>query len=171
MKTKEVKKLNGVDDLRKFARKGGAVDSGRRDDIGGSRSHEEDELEKACVEWFRWQYASNPMLQRLLIHVPNEGRLAGGRREGGLRKAMGVVAGVADLLLLVGKDEQSAMSGNNAISGWGGYLGIELKTERGRQSESQQAWEEAVIGIGGGDYVIVRSLEDFQEVVKRWLGK
>ena len=68
-------------------------------------------------------------------------------------KAEGVTSGVADLLLLV------------ARHGFHG-LCIEVKTLVGRQSENQKAWQK-VIEAQGYKYEIVRSLDDFAELV-RW---
>lgn len=111
---------------------------------------EEHRLQVACVRWFRLQY---PGMAKSLIAVPN-----GGRRDevtGAKLKAEGVVAGVADLLLLEAR---------------GGYAGlaIEMKTEKGRQSRSQEEWQRYITGRGW-DYVVVRSLEQFMAVVKDYL--
>ena len=83
-------------------------------------SEEEHDLQCACVEWFRWQY---PHLRLNLFAVPNGG--ARSKRTAGKLKAEGVVAGVSDLILLVRR------------GGYGGLL-IEMKREKGRQSESQK---------------------------------
>ena len=75
----------------------------------------EHQLQCACVRWFRYAHAD---LSPLLFAVPN-----GGRRDhitGARLKAEGVVAGVADLLLLVPSQQHHALC-------------IEMKTAKGRQ--------------------------------------
>lgn len=67
---------------------------------------------------------------------------------GAILKAIGMVAGVADLTLL---------TANGAVF-------IELKTETGKQSQAQKEWEQKVRGFGY-EYHIVRTLEEFQELI------
>jgi hypothetical protein len=69
-------------------------------------------------------------------------------------KAMGMVAGVSDTVLL-----------------WQGkaYL-IEFKVEKGRQSEVQKEWQRKVEGHGF-EYRIIRSLEEFKEFINEILHK
>lgn len=109
---------------------------------------EEHRIQTACVRWFRLKY---PHLFARLFAVPN-----GGRRDGvtGARlKAEGVLAGVADLILLVPN------AGYHALL-------IEMKTPKGRQSESQKAWQQEVCAEGEYKYVVCRSLDDFIREVK-----
>lgn len=111
-------------------------------------SDEEHRIQTACVRWFRLKY---PHLSPRLFAVPN-----GGRRDGvtGARlKAEGVLAGVADLILLVPN------AGYHALL-------IEMKTPKGRQSESQKAWQQEVCAEGEYKYVVCRSLDDFIREVK-----
>lgn len=109
--------------------------------------HVESNTQIACVRWFRYQY---PKLRKLLFAVPNGG--ARDRVTGAILKAEGVVAGVADLLLLVPR---------------GGYHGlcIEMKTRTGRQSKSQKEWQQEV-EAQGYRYVVCRSEIDFRNAVK-----
>lgn len=51
-----------------------------------------------CVSWFRLKY---PAIGKLLFAVPNGG--ARSRTEAAIMKAEGVTAGVADLILLIGR--------------------------------------------------------------------
>jgi hypothetical protein len=60
-----------------------------------------------------------------LYHTPNGG--SRGKREAGILKAMGVKAGVSDLFLPI------------MASGKGG-LWIEMKADKGRESEEQLKW-------------------------------
>ncbi len=120
----------------------------------GSRKKQDDEehrIQTAMVNWFRLQY---PKMRHNLFAVPN-----GGRRDavsGARLKAEGVLAGVADLILL-------------KSNRFYGALLIETKTRTGKQRESQKEWE-AKITADGYKYVIVRSLDDFMKEVKSYLG-
>lgn len=114
-------------------------------------SDEEHRIQTACVRWFRLKY---PHLSPRLFAVPN-----GGRRDGvtGARlKADGVLAGVADLILLVPN------AGYHALL-------IEMKTPKGRQSDSQRAWQQEVCAEGEYKYVVCRSLDDFIREVDVYL--
>lgn len=111
---------------------------------------EEHRIQTAMIGWFRMQY---PKMQHNLFAVPN-----GGRRDaitGAILKAEGVLAGVADLILL--------KSNRNY-----GALLIETKTRKGKQRDSQKEWE-SKITKDGYKYVIVRSLDDFMREVKSYL--
>lgn len=82
--------------------------------------HEEDDLQRACVCWFDLQY---PQYRLRLHHSPN-----GGKRnaiEAAKFKQMGVRAGFPDLLLLISNKYYP-------------FMGIELKTKTGRQSDYQK---------------------------------
>ena len=65
-------------------------------------------------------------------------------------KAMGVVAGVSDMIYL---------SDTGAVF-------LEFKDERGRQSLSQKWWQGVVEAVGY-KYVVIRSVEDFQRVLSQ----
>ena len=101
---------------------------------------EEHRIQCACVRWFSLQY---PRLHGRLFAVPN-----GGRRDATTAaklKAEGVVAGVADLIL------------------------IEMKTLKGRQRDSQKQWQNIVCADGEYKYVVCRSFDDFQREVDDYL--
>ena len=111
----------------------------------------EHRIQQACVTWFNLQY---PHLRGRLFAVPN-----GGRRDavtGAKLKAEGVVAGVADLILLVT---------NKAY----GALLIEMKKPGGIQSAAQRQWQGIVTTNGEYKYVICRSLDDFAREVRDFL--
>ena len=116
-------------------------------------SHDESLLQRACVAWFRAVY---PERELVLFAVPN----GGGRRqrEAAIMKGEGVTAGVADLILL------------EARGGYGA-LCIEMKTTRkeSRQRDSQKAWQ-AAAERAGNKYVIVRTEDEFKEVVAWYMG-
>ena len=114
------------------------------------RNHTESQLQKSCVMWFRLQY---PKLRSLLFAVPNGG--ARSAVTGAILKAEGVLAGVADLLLLVPSREYHGLC-------------IEMKTAKGRQSTTQKQWERAVT-LQGYKYIVCRSFADFVEQIKGYL--
>lgn len=112
--------------------------------------YDESKLQQTCVKWFNYQYME---LRGCLFAVPN-----GGARDavtGRILKMEGVVAGVADLILLVPNKHHHALL-------------IEMKTEKGRQSASQREWQEKVEPFGY-KYVICRSLKDFMKTIKDYL--
>ncbi len=111
---------------------------------------EEHKLQVSMINWFRLQY---PSMRHNLFAIPNGGRrdAATGRR----LKDEGVLAGVSDLILL---------KSNRCY----GALLIETKTRKGVQRESQKEWE-SKITADGYKYVIVRSLDEFIEVVTDYL--
>ena len=112
--------------------------------------HAESQLQKACIFWFRYRYSR---LSKLCFAIPNGGfRNA---KEAARMKAEGVVAGASDIILLVGR---------------GGYnsLCIELKAEKGKQTELQKEWQE-VAELNGNKYVIVRDFETFMNEINDYL--
>ena len=113
---------------------------------------EEHRIQCACVKWFNLQY---PEYRGLLFAVPNGG--ARSKATAGKLKAEGVVAGVADLILLVP---------SGAFHG----LCIEMKTPKGRQSDVQVEWMHLVWEMGY-DYALCRSLEEFIEDVRTYLDR
>jgi hypothetical protein len=112
--------------------------------------HAESKLQIACVQWFRLSY---PQYKRLLFHVPNGGYRS--KVTAAIMKREGVVSGVADLLLL---------APNGKYNG----LCIEMKTPKGRQSELQKLWENAVVEENY-KYEIVRNIEQFMEVINQYM--
>ena len=114
------------------------------------KSHVEHTLQKNCVMWFRLQY---PKLRSLLFAVPNGG--ARSVTTGAILKAEGVLAGVADLLLLVPSREYHGLC-------------IEMKTAKGRQSPFQKQWQKD-IEAQGYKYIVCRSFADFVEQINGYL--
>lgn len=116
-------------------------------------NHHESVLQQSCKRWFDLQY---PQFSKLLFAVPNGGWRS--KVEAVIMRREGVVAGVADMILLMPR---------------GGYasLCIEFKTRVGRltkQRESQIEWQR-VAEREGNKYVVVRSVEDFIANVKKYL--
>ena len=115
-------------------------------------NHEESKLQCGCVKYFRTCF---PKYAYMLFAVPN-----GGYRkelEGKILKAEGVIAGVADLILLVPRNGKGALC-------------IEMKTRKGVQRESQKVWQEEC-EKAGNKYVVVRSFEQFRDAVTSYLGE
>lgn len=113
-------------------------------------SDEEHQIQCACVQWFRYQH---PGLRHNLFAVPN-----GGRRDkvtAAKLKAEGVLAGVADLILL------------KSNSRYGALL-IEMKTRVGRQADTQRGWQK-LIEADGYKYVVCRSVDDFVREVNAYI--
>jgi hypothetical protein len=112
----------------------------------------EHRLQCACVRWFRLAY---PQHHHNLFAVPN-----GGYRTPSTAakiKAEGALPGVSDLILLIARGD------------YHGLL-IELKTDKGRQSEAQREWQR-LIEADGYKYVVVRSIEEFIKVVEAYLNE
>lgn len=108
------------------------------------------------AECFAWFWNTYPQYRKLLFHVPNENDRADSNIiQGAIRKSLGVVSGVADLLLLV-------------PSGRYHGLCIEMKDEKGRQKPAQAEWQ-AIVEAQGYKYVICRSLEQFKIIIKEYL--
>lgn len=119
------------------------------------RNNEESRIQSACVKWFRIQY---PKLQRLIFSVPNGAVLRGTAQERAIQmhilKSEGLVPGAADFFL-------SVPSGD--LCG----LYIETKTKKGKQSDNQKLFELDVVAQGYG-YVIIRSLDEFMNAVRKY---
>lgn len=106
----------------------------------------EAELQRACVRWFRLQYP-----QYLLFHVPNGGRR--NAREAAFLKLEGVVAGIPDLFLAVGRH------------GFHGLF-IEMKAGKNTTTPAQKEMMERLYRAGYS-CAVCRSFEEFQiEVIK-----
>lgn len=108
----------------------------------------ESQIQQACIRWVRLEYP------RLVVYaIPN-----GGHRDavtGAILKAEGVLAGVADIFVA---------KANKYHHG----LYIEMKTAKGRQADSQRAFEQAVTREGYR-YELCRSLEQFVTIIRTYL--
>jgi hypothetical protein len=103
---------------------------------------DESRLQQACVKWFNLQHSN---LNRLLLAIPNGARRD--RISGARLKAEGMVAGAADLILLVPDSH-------------GKILCIEMKTKIGRQTTEQKEFQAAVENTGN-KYIVCRSVDQF----------
>lgn len=112
--------------------------------------HREADLQSACVRYFRLRW---PKLAGVFFAIPN-----GGSRnpiEARNMKVQGTLAGVADLLLL------------KPSNGYGA-LCIEMKSESGRQSQSQKEFQSAA-QQAGNRYVVCRTFDEFRKSVEEYL--
>lgn len=115
-------------------------------------SRQESLLQQQCVKWFRLQY---PRAQKLLFSIPNEG--ARSKSNASRMKAEGMTAGVSDLFLAV------PYRGNHGLF-------IEMKTAKGRLSDSQKEFGQAA-HMQGYQVEVCRSFDQFREIVtKQMLG-
>lgn len=123
--------------------------------------YRESSLQMQCVASFRYRW---PHYAKLLEHPKNEGG-AITRRQGGIAKAEGVTAGVADLILHV-----PAYITDASVRHSDCYqsLAIELKTKKGTQRHEQKQWQR-LFEAAGGKYVIIRSLDDFIGIVTNYM--
>ena len=131
---------------------------------------EEHNLQCACVKWFAYQH---PELQGLLFAVPNGG--ARSKATAGKLKAEGVVAGVADLILLVPKfivvhaeNNADGVECHVDLATLTCGLCIEMKTSKGRQSPEQKEWQ-AKVEAHGYKYAVCHSLDEFINTINDYL--
>lgn len=107
-----------------------------------------------CVRWFRAQY---PYLRRLMFHARNESGAPSSRKTA-IDAAAGVVPGVADLMLMLPSGSFHA-------------LAIELKYGKtNQQTPAQRQWQ-AVMEAAGYKYVVVRSFDDYRDIVNSYLSQ
>lgn len=115
------------------------------------RGSPEGRVQAECVQWFWNEY---PQYRGNLFHIPNEGNRSS-KTDGAYRKALGLVSGVSDLILLIPNKLHHALC-------------IEMKTETGRQSDAQRQWQFKV-EQQGYRYEVVRSLEEFKKLIEEYL--
>ena len=125
---------------------------------------DEHELQKACVNWFGYQY---PHLKDLLIAIPN-----GGKRHvktAAKLKAEGVKAGVPDLFLAAPVGYKVEANGRKIIEHLSAGFWIEMKTEKGVVRDSQQKYLDRLSEFGYST-VVCRSFEEFTKSIETYLG-
>ena len=120
---------------------------------------EEHNIQCACVRWFNYQW---PEYRGLLFAVPNGG--ARNKATAGKLKAEGVVAGVADLILLVPAKYRI----NAYLEAIFPALCIEMKTAKGRQSPEQKEWQ-VKVEAHGYKYAVCHSLDEFINTINNYL--
>jgi len=96
------------------------------------------------AECFQWHWNTYPDLRGKLFMVHNNPRNA---IDGNRLKAMGMVAGVSDMMLL--RHDKPPLC-------------IEIKTENGTQQRNQKEWQQ-VAESSGAEYIVVRNLDEFKD--------
>lgn len=112
--------------------------------------HLESRLQIECVRWFKLQY---PQYKLMLFAVPNGGKR--NLREAIFMKNEGVVAGVSDLILLIGR------KGFNSLC-------IEMKNKT-MQTLNQKTWQ-VNAELNGNKYVVCRSFDEFRKEIETYIG-
>jgi hypothetical protein len=108
----------------------------------------EDILQAKVFKWFHNTYCTATKTPKYCIFaVPNGGYRT--TKEAMKLKATGVVSGVSDLIVVL-KNKT---------------LYVELKTATGKQSPDQLRFQTTVEALGH-KYYLVRTLEQFQEIIK-----
>ncbi len=107
--------------------------------------HIEDDIQVACVQWFRLAYP-----QYVVLAIPNGGTR--NAREAANMKRSGILAGAADLMIIAER----------------AVLFIEMKSPKGKQQESQLRFQKNVERLGH-TYKVCHSLKEFQLTVESWL--
>ena len=77
--------------------------------------------------------------------------------QGAIRKSLGVVSGVSDLIFLVARGRYHGLC-------------IEMKDEKGQQKPAQKEWQ-AIVEAQGFRYEICRSFGQFQQIMKSYLAE
>jgi hypothetical protein len=108
------------------------------------RNHLESTMQQTAVRWFKYQHSG-----LLLFAIPNGG--ARSSVEASIMKGEGTLAGVADLFLSVPNGQ------------YHGFY-IEMKTDKGEQSEAQKEFQKKVETFGY-KYAICRTVNEFIELV------
>lgn len=110
----------------------------------------EERTQTECVRWFDLAY---PEYRLLLHHSPN-----GGYRtayEALAFKRMGTRAGFPDFIFLLPR---------------GGcfFLAIEMKSAKGRQTDTQREYQRIIESVGG-KYAVVRTFDEFRETIENYI--
>jgi len=104
----------------------------------------ESRIQQEIFDWYWNTYCSKLCAPReIIFHVPNEGR------DQARLVSVGLVPGMSDLV----------------ATHRGRMLFIEVKTEKGRQSENQKKIEAHLDHVQGAEYYVVKSLEDFKTLL------
>lgn len=126
------------------------IESGKQP---GRKARKQDEA-RLQAECFQWAWNERPITRRVLFHVENE-RSGSNIVDGARRKAMGLVPGVSDLILLIARGK------------WHG-LCIEMKRLDGYQRDEQKVWQD-LVEKQGYRYEVIRTKEDFKKLIDEYL--
>lgn len=119
----------------------------------------ESKLQIACVRWFDYSY---PKLKMNFFSIPSEG--ARTPANGARMKAQGRRAGVADMFLAV-----TSIDGKGSIITEIKHgLFIEFKFGKGKQSETQLAFQ-AAVEKQGYKYEVVSDFDSFKNLIESYL--
>jgi len=138
----------------------------------------ESKLQINCVKWFDLQY---PKLKQLLFAIPN-GHVRN-KITASICKAEGVRAGVPDVFLSVaanpkankiiklieGRFENGAWWEKDSAKPYHG-LYIEFKWDKGKQTDSQKAFEKSVTKQGYR-YEIIKDFDSFKNLIEWYLSE
>jgi len=105
----------------------------------------ESRIQADCFQW-HWNTYSNSRGRLFMVHNNPRNEIDGNRL-----KAMGMVAGVSDMMLL--RQDKPPLC-------------IEIKTDKGTQQRNQKEWQK-VAEATGATYEIVRSLDEFKDIIER----
>lgn len=106
----------------------------------------ESKIQQEIVMWFRNNYCTKKNNPRCTIFsVPNEGKDI---KEQLAKRATGMLSGVSDLIIVRPNE----------------VLFIECKDAKGKQREQQINFQNTVSALGF-EYHLVRSLEEFKEII------
>ncbi len=106
------------------------------------------QIQSTC---FIWHWNTYPLERGMLHHNNNNSH---SRNKGAQMKALGVVEGVSDFELII----------DNMV------IFIEMKTPEGQLSPAQRDFKAKVVARGH-TYIVKRSVEDFQKLVKSIYGR
>lgn len=109
----------------------------------------EEHLQAYC---FQWAWNNYPQYRRLFFHVQQN--MFGNVYRGSINKAIGVVKGVSDFVIV----------------GFKSVLFLEFKQPGGRQSPEQKDFENKVQSCGF-KYVVVYSFFEFKTIMEEVYGK
>jgi len=112
------------------------------------RDFQEDRLQQECYMWF---YNHYKQFRGLLRYNLNN---SANKVQGNKNKAMGLISGVSDM----------------ELNFEGVTTFIELKVAKGVQSKIQKDWEQ-LIKSHGFNYYIVRSVDEFKELITMLIEK
>ncbi|TXI13257.1 MAG: hypothetical protein E6Q68_01720 [Polynucleobacter sp.] len=107
----------------------------------------EHQLQAECVQWFWNTY---PTWRRMLVHVDNN---SSNRIEGNKKKALGVVSGPSDLILISVR----------------AVFFVELKVGSNTQSPEQKDFQ-AKVEARGHKYIILRTFQEFKDFICNTIG-
>ena len=110
----------------------------------------ESKVQQELVVWFRNNYQRKGIDKGIIFSVPNE--RAGGFMAMKDLLLTGLLSGVSDLIVVMK----------------GKVIFVEVKNDIGRQSEKQVLFQKQVENLGF-KYHLVRSLEDFKNIIKKEL--